>query len=189
MHDSAMRIPVVFGVLLISYPLLVYFGLNHVGLPAVALLLICLAVGRILYSRRRRVSPVDLLLGLGGMALAGSSLLRDSPGELLYYPVYVNLTMLAVFAASVIWPPTVVERLARIRNPNLPPAGVVYTRSVTKVWCVFFMLNGSISLYTALWTSMETWVLYNGLVSYLLIGALFGGERLIRRRVMRGMAR
>jgi uncharacterized membrane protein len=37
-------------------------------------------------------------------------------------------------------------------------------------------------LYTALWTSAETWTLYNGLIAYLLIGALVGGEWLIRAR-------
>lgn len=183
-----MRIPVVFGALLVIYPLLVFWGLKRAGLPAVALVLILLSIARVLSSRGKRFGPAELLLGLGGLALATSSLVRNSPGELLFYPVYVNLTMLAAFTASVIWPPTVVEQLARIRDPGLPDAGVAYTRKVTLVWCGFFLLNGSVSLYTALWASLETWVLYNGLVSYLLIGALLLGEQLVRRRVMRGIA-
>src|SRR2546423_11913745 len=40
-----------------------------------------------------------------------------------------------LFRSSLFRPPTVVERLARLRNPELPAAGVRYTRQVTQVWC------------------------------------------------------
>ena len=36
------------------------------------------------------------------------------------YPVVVNAALLAIFAHSLIVPPTVVERLARLREPDLP---------------------------------------------------------------------
>jgi uncharacterized membrane protein len=39
------------------------------------------------------------------------------------------------------------------------------------------------ALYTALFTSMATWTLYNGLIAYLLMGLLFAGEYLVRLRV------
>ena len=31
-----------------------------------------------------------------------------------------------------------IERIARLQHPDLPPEGVVYTRRVTQIWCVFF---------------------------------------------------
>ena len=76
-----------------------------------------------------------------------------------------------------------IERVARLREPALPTAAVSYTRKVTIAWCVFFLLNGAIALYTALWASLEAWTLYNGFIAYLLIGLMFGVEWLIRRNV------
>jgi len=63
---------------------------------------------------------------------------------------------------------------------------VAYTRRVTQVWCGFFVLNGSVALVTALWASDATWALYNGLISYCLMGCLFAGEWLVRRKVKAG---
>ncbi len=57
------------------------------------------------------------------------------------------------------------------------------------VWSLFFLLNGSVSLCTALWATAETWALYNGLVAYVLVGALIGGEWLVRARLIRDHTR
>ncbi len=47
--------------------------------------------------------------------------------------------MLALFSASLLQKQTLVERLARLQEPELPDSGVRYTRTVTKVWCGFFL--------------------------------------------------
>ena len=47
------------------------------------------------------------------------------------YPVAISLAMAAIFAASLRHPPTIVERIARLSEPDLPPEGVAYTRQVT----------------------------------------------------------
>ena len=90
--------------------------------------------------------------------------------------------MLVVFGASLWKPPTVIERLARLRHPDLPPEGVRWVTNVTKAWCLFFVLNGGIALWTALAASDATWALYNGAIAYVLIGAMLGGEWLLRPR-------
>ena len=59
------------------------------------------------------------------------------------------LVMLAVFAVSLRFPPSAVERIARLSDPDLPPQGVAYTRRVTQVWCGFFVFNGAAALATA----------------------------------------
>ena len=102
------------------------------------------------------------------------------------YPVLVNAVLFVVFQYSLRHPPTVIERLARLQEPNLPESGVRYTRKVTIVWSVFFVVNGSIALGTALWASDATWALYNGLIAYGLMGLLFAVEWLVRQRVRRG---
>ncbi|WP_218048930.1 COG4648 family protein [Curvivirga aplysinae] len=98
-----------------------------------------------------------------------------------FYPVLVSVGLGGVFLISLIKPPTVIERLARMQEPNLNEAGVRYTRNVTIIWTGFFVLNALISVYTVFFSSLEIWTLYNGFISYLLIGLLFCGEFIIRR--------
>jgi uncharacterized membrane protein len=46
-------------------------------------------------------------------------------------------------------------------------------------------MNGLIACYTAFFTSLETWTLYNGLIAYILMGLLFAGEYVVRLRVQK----
>lgn len=101
------------------------------------------------------------------------------------YPVAVSLVLFIVFYKSLSAPQTYVETLARLQNPDLDAKGVAYTRSVTKVWCVFLALNGLLALGLAFWASLEAWALYTGLIAYILMGLLFGGEWLYRKKVLR----
>jgi len=120
-----------------------------------------------------------------GIALALVSLLQRRADAMLYYPVLVNAGLLTAFAWSLARPPTVIERLARLKDGELSAAAVAYTRRVTVAWVVFFACNGTIAFVTARWTSIETWTFYNGAASYGLIGIMIGGEWLVRRSVQR----
>ena len=73
---------------------------------------------------------------------------------MLYYPAIVNGVLLVVFGGSVLYPPTVVERIARLREGALPAEAVRYTRRVTIAWVVFFVSNGGIALYTACFAAL-----------------------------------
>lgn len=79
----------------------------------------------------------------------------------------------------------IVERLARLQEPDLPEKGVHYTRHVTQIWCGFFIINGGIALFTALHGDMSLWTAWNGMIAYLLMGTLMAGEWLVRRQVMK----
>jgi len=46
-------------------------------------------------------------------------------------------------------------------------------------------INGSIVLAMALCSSFEVWSLYNGLIAYLLMGILMGGEYVIRMKTQK----
>ena len=163
----------------LAYPVVVYLALGHVSPRWIALLLVALALARAWVTRE------SFWLGAAALAtlLAGASFLGDFWGPLKLYPALVNGVMLGLFAMSLWRGPSVVERLARLRETNFPPAAVAYTRRVTQVWCGFFVVNGLIAVATALWASAAVWALYNGLLSYVAMGALMGGEWLVRRRV------
>lgn len=166
--------------LTLAYPLLVYYGLDsHVEPRWLALLLVGMALLRAAFSRER----VWLAAALGAMVLAAASFWGNQVMPLKLYPLLVNVVMLGIFSISLVYPPSIIERLARLHEPDLPPSGVAYTRRVTQVWCGFFVVNGSISLWTVFWASDAVWALYNGMVSYLLMGVLFVGEWSLRKRM------
>jgi uncharacterized membrane protein len=172
--------------LLVLYPLAAYFTLRSLHPGWLAGLLIAASLARLVAARvsGAPLTPRLLLLPAAGIALALWSLLREAPDAMLYYPALCNGALLCVFAFSVLRPPTVVERIAQLKDGPLTPEAVRYTRRVTIAWSAFFVVNGSIAVYTALFTSLDTWAFYNGFIAYLMIGAMFGAEWLVRSRVL-----
>ena len=180
--------PLLAAVLLVmslAYPVVVYLALGHVSPRWIALLLVALALARAGVTRE------SFWLGAAALAtvLAVASFLGDRWGPLKLYPALVNLVMFGLFAMSLWRGPSVVERLARLRETHFPPAAIAYTRRVTQVWCGFFVVNGLAAVATALWASPAVWALYNGLLSYVAMGLLMGAEWLVRRRVRARIAR
>lgn len=182
------------GAVLVLYPLLMYFGQSRLGATWMALLLIVICSLRLVAlrfgssARLARAFGTPQLLVIGGaVVLALVSMWRGSHEAMLYYPVLMNAGMLLLFGSSLVSPPTIVERIARLRHRDLPDQAIPYLRRVTLAWCVFFVGNGAVALYTATLASFETWALYNGLIAYVLIGAMFAGELLTRMRAMRSL--
>ena len=172
----------VFVILLtIGYPFIVYWGLQHHSAAKLLPLLLALLALRWLVGNRRGERWV--LIAILAIVLTVAFTWGYQIG-LKFYPALVNLGFLVLFAGSLLTPPSFVERLARLRELDLSPAGVIYTRRVTLVWSIFFVVNGSVAAATALWASDEIWLLYNGFIAYLLIGTLAAGEWLLRQRVM-----
>ena len=172
------------GLSVVAYPFLIYWGLSRFSIPALALVLVGLYLLRFLWVGRRDPGAARRFLPMlaAVLVVCGLALWHRDEGFFLYYPVLVNVILLMVFGTTLNKPPSMIERFARLREPNLPPEGVVYCRKVTKIWCIFFIANGTISLITILSGSMQWWTLYNGLVSYLLMGLLFGLELVVRIR-------
>lgn len=170
---------IIFVALSVAYPLVVYWAMGRFEPRWLAVLLLVLALLRAAATRQ----AVWLAAAAGAAVLAGLATVFNQALPLKLYPALINAVMLLVFGASLVFPPSAVERIARLTEPELPPAGVAYTRRVTQIWCGFFVFNGTAALVTALWMSDRAWALYNGLIAYGLIGLLFGGEWLVRQRV------
>lgn len=176
-----------FVILVAAYPAIVYFGLANFDVRTVAVMLLVLGLLRFLLVRNGETSGAgrrqSALVIAGLLAVSCVVLATGSETVLRYYPVFVNAAFLTVFFGSLLYPPSVVERIARRSTPDLPEAGVRYTRKVTMVWCVFFVFNGGVALYTSLSTDLGAWAVYNGVISYAIMGLLFAGEYLIRMRM------
>lgn len=179
---------------LLAYPFAVYFLLQKLqaavlgGILFVLILVRYLVATNALGASSARAQPAlkSLLpLTLVGVASGVSMLLSNHELAVRLNPVWISLTMLAIFSWTLYSPPSMIERFARITEPELSTLAIRYTRQVTKVWCAFFIVNAAVALWTALFVPLSWWTLYNGLISYLLIGILFAAEYLVRRRVRR----
>lgn len=166
--------------LTLLYPFAVYMSIQYLEPWKIAATLAILLIIRL------TTTTVGLkwkrLLLIMGIAFCGFAIWNNDLITLRFYPVIVSVGFFMLFTGSLLYPPPIIERIARLQHPNLPEQGVIYTRKVTKVWCVFFVINGSIATATALWCSFAWWSLYNGFIAYLLSALLMGIEYLVRIR-------
>jgi uncharacterized membrane protein len=116
----------------IAYPFAVHAALGRVSAAWLALPLALLWLARGLTADAAR--PGARLLPAVAVAFCLVLAVSNSQDWLRWYPVLVNGMMLAIFGASLRRGRPVIEQLARLRHPDLPPEGVRYTRNVTRVW-------------------------------------------------------
>ncbi len=175
----------IFGALLtVAYPLAVYFGLSHFSVRAVGLLLLCLALPllalRFRGTRREHLASI-LPVPISVIALIALSAILEDRRFMLALPVLISAALLVTFGASLSRGMPMIERFARMQNPELPPSHAAHCRQVTWVWCVFFVVNGAIASFLAVRGPIEWWTLYSGLIAYVLMGALFAVEYIVRK--------
>jgi len=185
MLTSSRLLAVVLAVLLVLYPVLVYFGIQEFGPRILAIILLAAAAIKLLVTKLAR-QPLGngAWLLLAAAITSGLTLTTGSIIGLKFYPVVVSVVLLGVFGVSLWKPPSMIERFARLQTPHLPVQAIAYTRKVTWIWCGFFTLNGTIATATV-FASDKAWALYNGLLSYIFMGVLLAGEYLVRLRVQK----
>lgn len=166
---------------MILYPFLVGWGLSQGHFLWVSVLLITLGVVRLFSQGNALLLPLTWFAILCGTL---SVLLKDH-AWLKMYPVFMSVGAGIIFASTLFRPPSMIERFARLVEPDLPESGILWTRKVTMVWCGFFVVNAAIALYTVVFAPMKIWVIYNGFISYVLMGILFLGEFVLRKRHQR----
>lgn len=120
------------GAVSAAYPLLWYFGRNNGAFLAGRFNVRPVAAA---CAHTARARPACGGADIGGFFAA--VLLLRLPQSMYWYPVWVSLLMLALFGGSLFAKQSLIERLARLQTPDLPPEGVRYTRRITQIWCVF----------------------------------------------------
>ena len=121
----------------LAYPLLWYYGRENGAFfwLAAAMCVLWLIRAAMPQTTAQRITAMILA------AFFAAVLVFRRPDSMYWYPVAVNALMLAVFSGSLFAKQTVIERLARLQHPDLPPEGVLHTRRVTQIWCTFFIFN------------------------------------------------
>lgn len=167
----------------LGYPLLVVVASASFGARGAALaLLAVLVVGRLhrLRGGRAGTGVTAGLVAVVAALLALAAVLDDSR-YMLAYPALVNGALLWQFASSLRGEQPIVERFARLQVRDLTPPEVRYCRTVTLVWSGFFVANGTAAAVLAVAAPRSWWATYTGIVSYLLVAALFGAEYVVRK--------
>ena len=162
----------------VLYPVGVYFGLKVMPPSFFGLVLIvvlALRFGALGQGERRLLLPVLAVF----LCYALLAAWMDSERFLMAYPVLVNTSLFLLFGWSLQGGESMMYRFAKARGMKMSPYAPAYLRNLTKVWMLFFIMNGLIAAWTVT-QSMEVWAVYNGLVAYILIGLLIGGEWLFR---------
>lgn len=169
--------------LVLAYPLVVYFAYARLATRGVALVLLILWAAALLLRAPGRLSDVWPLLRrylpLAGVIAVGLATGRRS--VLLLLPTFASLYLLWTFAASLRSGPPMIERFARLFEAELPDWKRPYCRKLTLLWCVFLALNALFTALLALAAPLEWWVVYTGGVFYVLLAALMLGEYAFRK--------
>jgi uncharacterized membrane protein len=169
------------------YPALILGGLYFGSPRVIALILLAVFWLQRMLQARSLPAWIASLTALDwavvAMLSSGSVLtaLTNSELALRCYPALVNMGLLVSFGATLVRPPSMIERFARMHLTEITPRVAAHTRRVTQLWCAMFVLNGVLALYTALACSREVWAAFNGLISYMLVGTLIIGEWIYRR--------
>jgi len=164
------------GLLIVGYPVIIYLLLSYQVAWLGALLVFGLIVWKLHHRNNWLWLAVILLAGiLVAARLFGiDAILRLSP-------LLIHISLFYVFIQSLKTTP-LIEQFARLDfGDALPPGIAAYCRKLTILWTVFFAANIAGCVWLAIWGDDATWVLYNGLIVYLLIGTLLVGEYLWRR--------
>ena len=129
------------------------------------------------------------------------------------YPVIVSLSLLSIFGISVINKPTLVYRMAILKDKHI--VGSInehrierYCNIVNYIWCIHFILNILVSLGTVIFTEIypvevypqyqivlfnkikgDIWTIYNGGISYGIMFSIFTVEFIVRWFVNKSMAK
>lgn len=181
----ALALGVVLAATAVLYPLVIYTLLTSNGnaKPTWRLGWLLLPVGMSLVSAlrargswARRVIPplATVVLVLVGLTL-------NSARPLLLVPVVINATLLVTFGSTLWSGPPLIERFARLQDADLTVPEVAWCRAWTIVWTAFFATNVVVASTLGVTERLELWAVYNGLLTYIVMGGFFVGEYSIRK--------
>ena len=96
-----------------------------------------------------------------------------------FYPPIVNFGFFVVFFSSIFQEKTIIQRIALSMEPDAGEHTMRYTRNLTYLWSGLMFINFVISFATV-FMPKNIWMIYNGIISYFLVGAFFVIEYIVR---------
>ncbi len=165
-----------FFIISLAYPFALYFYEN---LSQIALLMAILWMIKAIFERVS-LQGFKALLSLFIAAFFFITAFLRLEILAYFYPVLMNLLFLFVFGTS-LKKEAIITKMARLKEPDLSQAGVIYTRKLTIFWCAFFVLNAFLSAFLALLEDKSLWLFYTGVLSYVLTAFFIAFELVFRK--------
>lgn len=171
-------IDIIVAIVTLTYPFLLWFAIHSEQSFYFALAMILLGVLKLL----RKKKPSMLLsinqqyfLSLMMIGMGVVTLLFKNAQVFQLYPLIISAVFFIIFASSLSAEKSMIEVFASKIEKNITAEKKHYMRKLTKVWCGFFIVNIIFSLIS--WgLGLNAWLLYNGVISYMLMGLLFIAE-------------
>lgn len=176
MKEAKMTLKILAAILFIAYPFAVLYLTNKGAEPRYLALVLLVLLAAQFFGKKGGLKYVFISIWA---VLITCLIVFNNALFAKLYPILINLALLAVFSLSLKYPPSVAERFARMKEKDLPESAVNYCRTVTKIWCAFFIFNASASALTLL-APVKIWALYNGFISYIIMGLIFTAEYIAR---------
>lgn len=169
----------------VSYPFLMhYWVLTEQYLQAGIFIVVVVSflVVKNLYQGHKWLA---LILCLVTLSIA-ASLWFDNKIIIFLPPIIIPLMLAYFFGKSLIGnQPAFITVLAqKLRNTPLEEKEINYTRKITFLWVVFFILTVFEDIYLAYFTDIMTWSYVTNFLNYILIIFLFVIEYAVRRIVL-----
>lgn len=162
------------AIVFFSYPFVVFVALQkQISLHLMAFFLLGIALLNFAQTKQKIVLIMICFLSAFLFYFNNALFLK-------LYPVLMN-TLIGIGFAFSLYKTPLVTIFAKKMGYELSPEVIIYTRKATIAWTVFMFLNMFCSLITV-FLSDFIWILYNGFISYVLIGLMFTGEYIIRQR-------
>lgn len=187
----------------VIYPVIVFVFLYFLKTPVrvLSIFIIIVAAGIFLTFTSRnkdtKRTSIDIKQIVTPILLLTAGLLCFLTNKIFFlklYSVFLSAIFLGLFGSTLFFEPTMIFRFATLADKSIIGSTCEnqvrkYCKIVTIIWCLFFIMNGTISTLTAFSQDIfhiteeqadKVWTIYNGCLSYVLMGLLFAGEYLVR---------
>lgn len=110
----------------------------------------------------------------------------DSKMVVFLPPILIPIALAYIFGKTLIGNNTafITVLAQKIRNTDIGEREIKYTRNVTKIWFLFFIICIIEAILLAYFADVATWSFFTNFVNYILIAALFIIEYSVRRIVL-----
>jgi uncharacterized membrane protein len=163
-------------VILLSYPYLVYLGIEKGNVWFAPALISGFYLYHGIKAQDAKVKWRKITLAL--VLIVGAIFFQSVTAKL--FPIVIQLMLMYFFGKTLINGPPLIERFVRLEFPDFILGIAEYCRQLTWLWTGFFAFNAVMCTVLAFWAPSSWWAIYNGILIFVMTGLIMVGEDIWR---------